>query len=230
VYNHEIQAGDCVTWEVALGNWSAGNLSLQPSLTFHVMQESSTYKWVSGAGAVPSDMMDDDDDEFMSDVTLVPCQAVSISPLSYLAPCPLVFFGGLHRCCEPAIGQGDASAFEVLWSGMKERRTLRFDVSNPAMEASAIRSLSDSGRGFVTLDSAGEGSPVTGCAMITPSGNRVFCTHLSSGGKSHVLDVRSDSSVLIGSLVGSPELQMTFLRFLFAASANIVSESGDAMV
>ena len=99
VYNDEIKAGDFVIWEVTLnGEAASTKLSLQPIITFReIEQESSTHKWVSGAGGPKTDMMDEEDGhETTLDVTL-PCQSTTTSPIKALLLCPLVFFSGLNR-------------------------------------------------------------------------------------------------------------------------------------
>eukprot|EP00579_Thalassiosira_antarctica_P017573 CAMPEP_0201946952 /NCGR_PEP_ID=MMETSP0903-20130614/54685_1 /ASSEMBLY_ACC=CAM_ASM_000552 /TAXON_ID=420261 /ORGANISM="Thalassiosira antarctica, Strain CCMP982" /LENGTH=1484 /DNA_ID=CAMNT_0048490071 /DNA_START=99 /DNA_END=4553 /DNA_ORIENTATION=- len=237
VYKHEIKGGDFVTWEVILGNWRVGSLSLQASVTFRELErESSTHKWVSGGEpeddhAMPSEAMDDED-ETMLDITL-PCKPITISTIALLQPCQLVFFGGLSRC-ESNLGRGDTASFEFLWHSMERyERTLPFVVPNAQMEGNATRTLADTKKGYVILSSStsdkdGSGNPsnlITGCAFVAPNGSRILCTHQVEGGDTHVLSVRSDSVNLLESLVGTLASQLLFLRFIFGADALLADES-----
>ena len=84
MYNNEIPPGDFVTWEVTLnGEVASTGLSLQPYVTFPKMEkekESTTHKWVSGAGDGPTDAtLDNDEIETTLDVTL-PCMSTCVSP------------------------------------------------------------------------------------------------------------------------------------------------------
>ena len=84
LYNHEIPPGDFVTWEVTLnGEVASTGLSLQPYVTFPKMEkekESTTHKWVSGAGDGPTDAtLDNDEIETTLDVTL-PCMSTLVPP------------------------------------------------------------------------------------------------------------------------------------------------------
>jgi len=225
VYDHEIKAGDFVTWEVTLGNWRVGSLSLQSSVTFRELeQESTTQKWVSGGGpdsdnAIPSEAMEED--EAMLDITL-PCKPITISPIASLLPCPLVFFVGLSHC-EPNLGRGDTASFEFLWHCMENCQcTLPFVIPNAQMEGNSIRTLADAKKGYVILTSSTANGidPITGCAFVAPDGSRIFCTHQVKGGDSHVLHVRSDSSNLLESVVGTAVLQTSFLIFIFGTNAS----------
>lgn len=233
VYRHEIGAGDFITWEIVLGNWRGSSLSLQPSVTFRDLeQESSTrsHKWLSGRGmqddpALPSEAIDEDD-ELMLDVTL-PCRPITLSPISSLQPCPLVFFSGFSRC-ESNLGCGDAVSFQLLWDYMGGcERKLAFTMLNFEMEGATVKNLIDTKRGYVALSpSTIEGvsescNSVTGCAFMAPNGSRIFCIQKMTG----ELSVRSDLPNLLDSLVGTPLSQASFLRFVFGEKAVRLDDS-----
>ena len=226
-YKHEIPAGDSVTWEVTLMLSGVGDLVLQADVTFlDLEKEATTHKWVSAGGgpvddhAVPSDAMDEDD-EATTDVTLS-CTPITISSLEALIPCPLVFFAGCSRC-EPNPGHGDAASFVYLWDGMgKWQHTLTFIIPRGHM---TVRTLADTKKGYVNLPSSeanGGGSPKTGCAFLSPDGSHVYCTHQANVGDGHLLEVRSDSSVLFESLVGAKERQTSFVQFIFGSAAVVL--------
>ena len=180
--------------------------------------------------ALPNEAMDDEE-ESMLDITL-PCMPISLSLISLLQPCPLVFFGGFRRC-ESNLGRGDTASFDFLWNYMEGcERSLPFVTPNAQMEGDA-RTLADTRKGYIILSSStlqkdGLGnpiSPITGCAFATPGGGRIFCTHQVKSGGAHVLHVRTDSSNLLESLVGTSMLQASFLRFVFGADALLGDES-----
>jgi len=215
LYNNEIKPGDFVTWEVTLdGGAASTNLLLQPSVTFReVEQESTTHKWVSGAGG-SVDVADDDEDdnnETTMDITL-PCQSTSISPITSLLPCPLVFFAGLDRC-EADVGRGDAASFNFLWQGMKYQKTIPINVSMNDQDVT-------NRRGCVLLD---KDNQTKGYAFMVPNGCRIFCTLQASGGDVNNLCVRSDSSALLETLAGKESIQTTFLKFVLGESVSIAT-------
>jgi hypothetical protein len=235
-YKHEISAGDSITWEVTLMNLRVGDLVVQTDVTFlDLDKESTTHRWVSAGGpsddhAIPIESLDDDDEAATMDVTL-PCRPITISTIEALVPCPLVFFTGCSRCV-PNLGQGDAASFEYLWNCMgKWQRTLSFIIPDGQLEGNAVRTLADTKKGYVNLassvanaDNFGEGSAITGCAFLALDGSRICCTHQAKGGDAHVLKVRSDSAVLLESVVGAAESQTSFIRFIFGSNALVVEE------
>jgi len=218
LYNNEIKPGDFVTWEVTLdGKAASTNLLLQPSVTFReVEQESTTHKWVSGAGG-SIDIADDDEDVnnvTTLDITL-PCQSTSISPITSLLPCPLVFFAGLNRC-EADVGCGDSASFNLLWQGMKYQKTIPLDVSMNDQEV--INNIDK--RGYVLLD-----NQTKGYAFMVPNGCRIFCTLQASGGDISTLYVRSDTSTLLETLVGTEGMQTAFLKFVLGETVSVATST-----
>lgn len=225
-HNEEIKAGDFITWEICFGSWSAGNPSLQASVTFRdLAQESATHKWVSGgdegAGlAVPEGgvlVVGDDEDELL-DVTIA-CEPVKLSALCNLAPCPLVFFGGVSRCERFQVEEGgDVVAFQYLWSSMSVESELSFHTQGtPPMTV-------DAKRGCIVLRSKGH----TGCAFVTPDGNRVLCTLYATPDEddgSYTLCVRSNSVDTLQTLIGKASLRQSFVRFVVGNSSPIVLKS-----
>jgi len=220
LYNNEIKPGDFITWEVTLdGKASSTNLLLQPSVTFkEVEQESTTHKWVSGAGG-SIDVADDEEDvnETTMDITL-PCQSTSISPITSLLPCPLVFFAGLDRC-EANVGRGDSASFNLLWQDMKNQKTIPLDMNNQEVTNSIDK------RGYVLL-----GNQTKGYAFMVPNGCRIFCTLQASGGATvNVLYVRSDSSTLLETLVGTEGMQTEFLKFVLGETMSVATSTNGSL-
>ncbi|KAL7538668.1 hypothetical protein ACHAXR_010126 [Thalassiosira sp. AJA248-18] len=238
VYKDELKACDSITWEVTIGTWNVGNLSVQAFVTFRELEpESSTHKWVSGGGAeddqaLPSEALHDEDETEL-DVTL-PCRPITMSPMTSLVPCPLVFYGGLSRC-QSNLGCGDTSSFEFLWSSMKTcERTLPFATTYAQMEGERSMTLADTKRGYVELSALtseehGPSNSMTGCAFMAPNGCRILCTHQMKGGGDHELSVRSNSPDMLELLFGTPASQTTFLRFVFGSNALRVDDSNGKM-
>ena len=217
VYNHEIKAGDFVTWEVTLnGEAASTKLSLQPIITFReIEQESSTHKWVSGAGGPKTDMMDEEDGhETTLDVTL-PCQSTTTSPIKALLLCPLVYFAGLNR--EKVIG--DTASFEYLWQSMEEAQIMFPFTLSDGEEGRT-------GKVHVPLFNGDGDVSSTGYAFMDPAGRRIFCIHQVTGGLNNVLHVRSDSLNLLETLVGTDVVRTEFLRFIFEANSSIIGGGG----
>ncbi len=222
VYDTEIPAGDFITWEVTLAKWRASNIILQSDVTFRDLErESFTSKWVFGGGpdedgAVQGDAVEDEDEAVM-DVTL-PCKPISISPIVGLLPCPLVFFAGCNRC-ESNVGHGDTASYEYLWYCMeKHQHTLPLVIPTDLMEGRSIKTLADTKKGYVTLESSatngdnGAGNLITGCAFIALDGSRILCKHHVSDA---TLTIRSDSPYLLKSVMGDAD---AFLRFVFGVA------------
>ncbi|KAL7499565.1 hypothetical protein ACHAWT_008567 [Skeletonema menzelii] len=209
LYNNQIDAGDCTTWEILLEDWKIGDISLRATITFLGLEkESISHKWLYG-GEQAGDLSGEsplvgDDDEGTMDVA-IHCEPTSISSLFTLQPCPLVFFPG-HK--------GDEKAFIFLWSQLDHSSQLMFINSTP-QEETAI----DAKRGRVTLSNG-----ATGCAFIAPGGDRILCTHQINQGGSHSLLIKSNSSELISSLVGTLPLKTSLLRFIFGGGELIVKE------
>jgi len=219
LYNNEIKPGDFATWEVTLdGGAASTNLLLQPSVTFReVEQESTTHKWVSGAGG-SIDVADDDEDdnnETTLNITL-PCQSTSISPITSLLPCPLVFFAGFNRC-EASVGRGDSVSFNLLWQGMKYQKTILLDMNDQDVITNGTAK-----RGYVLL---GKDNQAKGYAFMVPNGCRIFCTLQASGGDVNTVYVRSDSSALLETLVGTESMRTTFLKFVFGETVSVATSS-----
>ena len=225
VYKHEIKAYDSVTWEITLGHWSLGNISLQASVTFlELDQESSTNRWISGGEpgedqALPNEAFGDEEDS-VSDITL-PCKPVTISQTISLAPCPLVFFGGLCRCQHNA--EGDSASFNLLWQRMNFERNVAFTLPKTQAEGGAIRTLANTNTGYVRCGT--DALPAFGCAWVALDGSRILCTQDIRDGATHTLSVRADSDVLLESLLGNLTDQRSFLSFLFGPDAQRVESS-----
>eukprot|EP00984_Skeletonema_dohrnii_P021030 scaffold10406_cov134-Skeletonema_dohrnii-CCMP3373.AAC.2 len=209
LYKHEIEAGDCITWEIALGDWKIGDLSLRATVTFLGLEkESITHKWLHG-GEQADDLSGEsplvgDDDEGTMDVAIL-CEPTTISSLFTLQPCPLVFFSG-HN--------GDTNAFDFLWSQLEHTSKLMFMKSTPQKEA-----VIDKKKGRITLSNG-----ATGCAFIAPGGDRILCKHQINQGGSHSLWLKSTSSELMTSLVGTSTLKTSLLRFIFGGNEFILKE------
>ncbi|KAL9181290.1 hypothetical protein ACHAXT_010095 [Thalassiosira profunda] len=228
-FKNEIQGnGDCVTWQVVLGLWRPGPLSLSVAVSFRDMQQeppSKTHKVVTpgmGDNDVPSEAEDDyDDDSVELDDVTISFVPVTISPITTLQPCPLVFFGGLRRC-KATLGCGDEASFKFLWRTMDKghHRTIPFAFLN-----GAIKTLRDTKMGHVVLSSSPEGAAASlGCAYMDPHGNRLLCVHQTNRDGTHSLTARSDSSELLGLICGTPERQTALLQFMFGSEA----QSGQA--
>lgn len=233
-YKHEIPSGDSITWEITLMNSRVGDLVVQTDVTFlDLEKEAKTNQWLSAGGesvndhAMSSDAMDDADEAATMDITL-PFMPITISSLEALIPCPLVNFAGCRRCA-PNPGQGDDISFKYLWECMgKWQRILPFVIPHSQIEYNAIRTLADTTKGYVNFTASEANSeectssPITGCAFLSPNGSRIYCTHQANVGDGHLLEVRSDSSILLESVVGTVDLQTKFLRFIFGNAVVVV--------
>lgn len=73
---------------------------------------------------------------------------------------------------------------------------------------------------YVILD-----NQMKGYAFMVPNGCRIFCTLQSSGGDIDTLCIRSDSSALLETLVGTESIQTTFLKFVLGSDISVVSTS-----
>jgi len=209
LYKNEIEAGDCITWEIVLEDWKIGDISLRATITFLGLEkESITHKWLHG-GEQTDDLSGEsplivDDDEGNMDVAIL-CEPTSISSLFTLQPCPLVFFCG-HN--------GDQNVFNFLW-GQLEHKSEVVVMKSASPNAVAV----DAKRGRVSLPNG-----VTGCAFIAPGGDRILCKHQINQGGSHSLWIKSNSSELMSSLVGSLPLKTSLLRFIFGGNELVVKE------
>ena len=216
LYRSEIEAGDYITWEIVLGSWVIGELSVRATMTFlGIEKETLTHKWLHGGGEPADDVSDEsplvtgDDFEGTMDVT-IPCEPTTISTLFTLQPCPLVFYRGAN---------GDVEAFDSLWSRLEHTSEMQFMASTPQQDpAINIR------KGRVTLP----GDSITGCAFINPSGDRILCKHQRSEGGPHCLFIKSNSSE-VKSLLGTLSLQTSFLRFVFGENVTIMKDGSTKM-
>ena len=215
-YRSEIEAGDYITWEIVLGSWMIGELSVRATMTFlGIEKETLTHKWLHGGGG-PADYVSDesplvagDDFEGTMDVT-IPCEPTTISTLFTLQPCPLVFYRGAN---------GDVEAFDSLWCRLEHLSEMQFMASTPQQDPAI-----DVRKGRVTLP----GDSITGCAFITPSGDRILCKHQRSEGGPHCLFIKSNSSE-VKSLLGTLSLQTSFLRFVFGENVTIMKDGSTKM-
>ena len=88
----------------------------------------------------------------------------------------------------------------------KWQRILPFVIPHGQIECNAIRTLADTTKGYVNFASSEANSeewtprPITGCAFLSPNGSRIYCTHQANVGDGHLLEVRSDSSILLESV------------------------------
>ena len=155
---------------------------------------------------------DEDDNETTMDITL-PCQSTSISPITSLLPCPLVFFAGLNQR-EANVGLGDAASFNLLWQGMKYQKNIPLEMNDQEVTNNVDK------RGCVLLD---KDNQTKGYAFMVPNGCRIFCTLQESGGDVNNLCVRSDSSALLEALVGMEGMQTAFLRFVLGETVSVAS-------
>lgn len=209
LYKNEIEAGDYITWEIVLEDWKVGDISLCATITFLGLEkESISHKWLHG-GEQADDISGEsplvvDDDEGTMDVAIL-CEPTSISSLFTLQPCPLVFFCG-HN--------GDQNAFNFLWGQLEHESEVVFMKSTPPIEVAI-----DAKRGRVSLPNG-----VTGCAFIARGGDRILCKHQIIQGGSHSLSIKSNSSELMSSLVGTLPLKTSFLRFIFGGNELVVKE------
>ena len=227
LYNHEILPGDFVTWEVTLnGQVASTGLSLQPYVTFRGMEkekESSTQKWVSGAGDGPTDAtLDNDEIETTLDVVTLPCRSTLVPPIMSLLPCPLVFYGGIDQCKSNG-GHGDVGSFEFLWQymGKEGQRTIPFVISTAQIEGNTVKTFAHTRRDYVTLDNNASKTRI-GFALKAPCGSRIFCTYqINRGGGDYALHVQSDSSNLLETFVGTGASQALFLHFIFGKNASV---------
>ena len=68
----------------------------------------------------------------------------------------------------------------------------------------------------------------TGCAFVTPDGNRVLCTLYATPDEddgSYTLCVRSNSVDTLQTLIGKASLRQSFVRFVVGNSSPIVLKS-----
>jgi hypothetical protein len=217
LYRSEIEAGDYITWEIILGSWVIGELSVRATMTFlGIEKETLTHKWLHGGGEPADDVSDEsplvagDDFEGTMDVT-IPCEPTTISTLFTLQPCPLVFYRG---------ASGDVEAFDSYWCQLEHTSEIRFTAPTPQQDPAI-----DVRKGHVTLPSDG----ITGCAFITPSGDRILCKHQRSVDGPHCLFIKSNSSELMSSLLGTLSLKTSFLRFVFGENVTIMKDGSTKM-
>ena len=210
VYKNEINGGDFVTWQTSFDSWCGGNILLQASITFRDMeQESITRKWVSASDdglEGSTSYVNDDDDESTMDITLT-CPSVTLSVVSGLHPCPLVYFGAHHK--NVLSGLGDEVAFCFLWTNMTLECSRTF-VSKTEVKL-------DTAKGYIIVQAPDSNPSSTGCALVTPNGIKVLCLLENRGSGSYLLRIRSDSLSTLQSLVGSIHSQSAFFNFLFGA-------------
>lgn len=209
LYKNEIEAGDYITWEIVLEDWKIGDISLSATITFLALEkESISHKWLHGGDQAGDSYGESplivDDDEGTMDVAIL-CEPTCISSLFTLQPCPLVFFCG-HI--------GDQNAFNFLWGQLEHESEVVFMKSTPPIEVAI-----DAKRGRVRLPNG-----VTGCAFIAPGGDRILCKHQIIQSGSHSLSIKSNSSELRSSLVGTLPLKMSLLRFIFGGNELVVKE------
>ena len=203
-YENEIAGGDHVTWEVVISSWEIGNLKLQAFVTFMGVQiESCTSKWVSltdGDRTLPEDYDDDYDES--ADVS-IECRPAFISTINYsLRPCPIVFFKGDRK-------SGDADTFVSQWNHLNCERVFTLVAHDKSI---------DSKLGRVTLNG-------TGCALTAPGGKRLLFNLTRDGGSPTVhMAIRSNSSSLLDSLIGTEQSVDNFLQFLFDDRLHLVKE------
>ena len=207
-YRNEIDAGDCITWEVILGDWKIGALSMRATVTFLGLEkESLTHKWLHGGEPAylsgESPLVAGDDYEGTMDVS-ISCEPTTISTLFTLQPHPLVFFCGVN---------GDTNVFKFMWSQLEHISQIQFTTTTSDKD-----SIIFARKGSLTLSNG-----VTGCAFIAPSGDSILCKHQVNEDDPHSLFIKSNSLDLMTSLVGLP-LEKSFLRFIFGENAVVLKE------
>ena len=210
VYKNEIEAGDCITWEVILEDWKVGDVSARVTITFLGLEkESITHKWLHGGD--PADHLSvenplfGEEDEGTMDVAIT-CDPATISSLFTLQPCPLVFFFG-H--------DGDTDSFNLLWNQMENTSELMV-MNTSSQNKVAI----DAKRGRISISNG-----VNGCAFIAPCGGRILCKHVINQGGSNSLMIKTSSLGLISSLVGASSSKTSFVRFVFGNDDLVAKES-----
>eukprot|EP00549_Striatella_unipunctata_P018933 CAMPEP_0118682868 /NCGR_PEP_ID=MMETSP0800-20121206/5717_1 /TAXON_ID=210618 ORGANISM="Striatella unipunctata, Strain CCMP2910" /NCGR_SAMPLE_ID=MMETSP0800 /ASSEMBLY_ACC=CAM_ASM_000638 /LENGTH=624 /DNA_ID=CAMNT_0006579291 /DNA_START=407 /DNA_END=2281 /DNA_ORIENTATION=+ len=225
VFKNELRSGDHLTWEVVFEKWSTpGSVALFPSVRFReVEKEPPLQKWI-GAQSLPgqgdeeekskSENMStlystaslfgypiggaDEEDETV-DMTLSG-DAVHLSPMIVLQPCPLVFYRDKR---------GDISAFNFLWASlplrgpsMKLKPFLSHQQAPSYGEAARVLAKSSE------IDHPDQTQRLW--SFMSWCGRRILLRFSHRGG-GELLEVRTDEYDLLLSLLNAEDARNTFV-------------------
>jgi hypothetical protein len=227
VYKDELKCGDHVTWEIIMNPLPmTGVIRLQPSIMFRALDKEAPHAcWVTASeakredeemsvtsglsqksgeskaeGDGGSDEIDKPFIEQKQNIVVPCCQAMHLSPMIGLQPCPFVF-------CRDSLG--DVDSFRFLWTRMPcqlpplKMEHMAEELDSPSTSFDAMRLVAISSVSF-------QGDPVPGgmitrlWAFVSPQGKRaMFVLAEQNSDKSKTLHVRGDDRQLLLCLTGT---------------------------
>ncbi|CAB9521264.1 expressed unknown protein [Seminavis robusta] len=233
-YKHPFSAEDSLVWEIALHYVSSGKVVLHPTIVFrNVREEKHIGEFVGGSGgtkmkrrnstsSVASQKGEDDfqvstkekgsgfdDDQVEYENVSLSAEAVELSPLLGLQPCPLVFFRD---------SWGDLDTFRFLWFRMPSAvPPIKLDPKVSAFDTGFTMSgQEDEETGDLMGRTVGEsssllfeGEAIPGgfatklWAFMSLAGDRVMCVMTETENNTICLHLKADSKQLLFTLVGA---------------------------
>jgi hypothetical protein len=215
LYKPELKSGDYLTWQVMLDVLPmTGSITINPSIVYRSLDEDGVH-----ASWVGPDNLGEDSSTLGKAVTrqstadvksrrserkenvLIPGEAVRLSPMIGLQPCPIVFFRD---------GSGDVDTFRFLWSRVPFQTTpLKIEVRSddeptgpinpPLHEEIRLAAVS-------TIRFGGESIPggqVTKLWAFMSIGGKRALFVLAESKQDKTVHVRGDCKALLACLVGT---------------------------
>lgn len=246
-YRQPLDAGDQLVWELALNTLVAGKVSLHPTIVFRNVVEEPSFAVKVGGSEAKSDkaqrrssassVANDDDgfkvstkekgegfsgDQVFYENVCLSGDAVQLSPLLGLQPCPLIFFQDLW---------GDLDTFRFLW--------FRMPNAVPPIKMKSVTASKDSGFPSPDVNDEDdipediidasvaeassllfEGEAIPGgfatklWAFMSLSGDRVMCVMTETENNTISLHLKADNKSLLYTLVGSKGSRKTVVAAL----------------
>ena len=220
LYKAELKSGDHVTWEILLDVLPmSGKISLNPSIVYRALDLEPVYTTLVGGetkadggesgstGLLAQTKSQVNTSEVDQKVNItIPGDAMSLSAMVSLQPCPLVFFRD---------GSGDVDTFRFLWSRVPYQIPPLKIVPVSASVLQSIEGICLSE--LSTIQFAGEvipGGRVTKLwAFLSMGGKRILCV-MAESDHDKTIHVRGDSKSLLSCVFGAKGTRNDFVGAL----------------
>jgi hypothetical protein len=205
IFKQSIPSGDHLTWEVTVDTMPVlGSVVVRPAVTFRSIEYEPPYnRWVGTNDAGDESVHGEDDgsqtensqhefEEEESEDVAFDMDPFTLSPMTGLQPCPLVFFRG----------PPDVGVFRFLWTQM----AYQVPPLKLLVKPGATKEVQDAGSRLTALANVsldGTDDIQKGWAFMSMAGKRVLCIMTETKvGEKH-LHFKGDDTGLLTSLSGS---------------------------